>query len=90
MESKVFVKSLGLYLLSLINIDDLPSLVDLSVSLVQDNILVFSVLSSFNIKYSVVLHVGDELSFVSEQLPPSRVGAPDLKVSVSSRVLDVK
>jgi hypothetical protein len=70
-ESELFVElALGWLLLVFIDIDDLPSLVDLTVLVFNNNISIFIVESSLN---------GNDLSFiilddsiiVSEDLPPS-------------------
>jgi len=71
MEAEVLIQSLGLNLLCLISIDNLPSLIGLSVSLIKNNISVFFIFSSTDIKDSVILNVGNEFTFIDEQLPPS-------------------
>jgi hypothetical protein len=54
--------------------------------------LAFFIFSSGNIKYSIVSDVDKLLSlvFVSEDLPPVGVGAPDLHVLGLSGALDIK
>jgi hypothetical protein len=56
-ETKTWDYSLGLDLLSLIFVDDLPFLVSTTISLVNSNILMFNIFVSINIKNSVVLDV---------------------------------
>ena len=58
-------------------------------SLMDDNWLTFNILVSTDVKYSVVLDVREELSFVLEDLPPVGVGAVDLHLVGLSRACDV-
>jgi hypothetical protein len=74
---------------SLVNIDNLPSLVSTTMTLVDDNGLAFSVLVSTDIEASLVLNVAESFISICEDLEPSRVGAPDLHVLSSSSTLNV-
>jgi hypothetical protein len=70
-ETEVFIEFTLLWLLwILISIDDVPLLVNLSMLLVDHNILVFSIDSSLDIKDLVVV-IDDESVLSSEELPPS-------------------
>jgi hypothetical protein len=70
MEAEFFVESLGLKLFSSISVDNLPSLVLSVVALMGNDWLSFSVFTSFNIKYLVVLDVDELFTSVLEDLPP--------------------
>ena len=89
MESKLLVETLGSSLLSLVNIDNLPSLVSTVVSLVNNDWLTFSIFSTTDVEAFSVLPVDNMFILVFEDLPPLRVGAPDLHVVGSTRVLDI-
>jgi hypothetical protein len=89
MEAPFFAHSLGLFSFSFVNIDDLPLLVFASVVAPNSYSLAFNVFSTSNIKDLVVSWVDKLSSFVSEQLEPSRVGAPDLHVVGSTSTLDI-
>jgi len=84
MESEFLVEALGSNSLSLINIDDLPSLVGNSTLFVvfvsNYNLLSFLILRSFNFKYLIVVWVDEVFSLKLEDLEPMRVGAPDSHV----------
>jgi hypothetical protein len=54
------------------------------------NFLTFYILTLYNIKGLSALPVDELAVLVLEYLPPSRVGAPDLHVVGSSRVLNVE
>jgi hypothetical protein len=85
METEVFMKSLILFFFSFVKIDNLPSLVGSIMSVPNDNISSFFIFSSMDIKAFVgLLEVAEVLALVLEDLPPSRVGAPDLHVAGSS------
>jgi hypothetical protein len=71
MESECTVVSLGWDLLCFVNIDNSPSLVDVVVSLPDDNLLSFSILSLEDIKCLLVSEVDEVVSSVIEDLPPS-------------------
>jgi hypothetical protein len=62
MEAEVSNNSLGLNLLCLVNIDDLPSLVGSSMSLPYNNVSVFFIFTTANIKNVVVLNISDKFS----------------------------
>jgi hypothetical protein len=90
METKVFVYSLRSNSSSFINIDNLPLLMFASVVTPDTNSLTFFVFASFNIKDLVVIvEVDESVSRVFEELPPSRVCAPDLHVVGFTRALDI-
>jgi hypothetical protein len=80
METEVFIQSLGWFLLGLIKIDNLPSLVSSVVSVPGNDLSSFLVFSSMDIKAFLVLPVDEVFISIGEDLPPSRVGAPDLHV----------
>jgi len=89
MESEFFIESLGLNLISFVKINNLPSLVSSIVWFPSNDLSSFFISSTMYIKCFTVGPV-DELSFlVLEELPPIRVGAPDLHFVGLSRVLDV-
>jgi hypothetical protein len=70
MESEFFIESLGFKLVSFVKIDDLPSLVNTFVVILNINWFTFYVFGSS--QYSlVVLEVDEVRSTVLEQLPPS-------------------
>jgi hypothetical protein len=71
MESKFLVKSLGSNSISFVKIDNFPSLVGTTMSLMHVDISGFFIFVSINIKYLVGLNIGDELTFKDEQLPPA-------------------
>jgi hypothetical protein len=78
-ETEFLIKTLGLSLCLLVKIKYLPSLVGTIVSGVNLNLLSFNVLSLVNIKaFVAVLDVAEVLTREDEDLPPSRVSAPDL------------
>jgi hypothetical protein len=61
-------------------VDDLPSLVGVVCSTEDLNLLTFNIFASSNIKTFFVLNVAEVLIRISENLEPSRVGAPNLHV----------
>jgi hypothetical protein len=77
METELLVVTLGLDLLGFINIDNSPSLVGSVMSLVDDNLLSFSVLTLVDIKHLLVSDVDEVSSSVSEDLPMVRVSTVD-------------
>jgi hypothetical protein len=78
METKLFVEALCSELISLVNIDDLPSLVGIvvliSVSRVDNDCLTFLILFVFDFNDLVVGWVDKVLTLEHEYLEPSRVG----------------
>ena len=84
METEVLVESLGWILWCFVNIKNLPSLVGSVVSSIGNNSGSFSIFASSNIKAFSILEVDEVFTFILEDLPPSRVGAPDLHVLSSS------
>jgi hypothetical protein len=71
-ETESFIEFTFLWLsLPLINIHDIPLLVDLAMSLVDNDVLVLSIYTSLDVKYLIILNVSNESSIKSEQLPPS-------------------
>jgi hypothetical protein len=71
-ESEFFVQlSLGWFLWVFISIDNLPSLVNFSVSLMNNDVSVFSINTTSNIEHLLVLDIHYEFSILLEQLPPS-------------------
>jgi hypothetical protein len=89
MEAKVFVDSLGLRSLISVKINNIPLLMLSSVVTPNTNLLSFLILSSSDIKDFASLPVDKLVGLILEDLPPSRVGAPDLHVVGSSRILDI-
>jgi hypothetical protein len=71
MEAPFFAHSLGLFLLSLVKIDNLPLLVFSSVVTPNSYGLAFNILSSFNIKYFAVLPIDELTVLILEDLEPS-------------------
>jgi hypothetical protein len=80
-ESKVLIKSLIRSLFSFVNIYNSPFLVISSVVAPYTNWSSFFILGTSNIEDLVVLPVDELLVLVLEDLPPSRVGVPDLHVA---------
>jgi hypothetical protein len=70
-ESKVFVKALGLRSSSLVKISDEPLLVLSSVVTPNTNCLAFNILSSFNVKDLVVGPIDELAILILEDLEPS-------------------
>jgi hypothetical protein len=81
MHTEVFVQSFSLFLLGLIKIDNVPFLIGFTMFAPNNNSLSFSISATCNIKNLVVLNVDEHVAFILEDLPPSRVSAPDLHVS---------
>jgi hypothetical protein len=81
-----FILNLG----SVFFIYNLPSLVSTIVSVPDNDFSSFFILTSVNIKAFVgLLNVTEVFSTIDKDLPPSRVGTPDLHVVGLSRVLDI-
>jgi len=79
-ESKVFVETLGWISFHFINIGHSPLLILTIVVLIDTNFAAFFIFATCNIKNFAVIPI-DELSvFIFENLPPTRVSAPDLHV----------
>ena len=72
-----------------ISIDDLPLLVEATVFGADCDVLIFTVLVALNFDVLSSL-VDQETSLIPEELEPSGIGGPDLKVSGSSSALDVE
>jgi hypothetical protein len=85
-ETELTVCSLGLesFITHLVFVDNLPSLSWCSVLFPDLDVVGFFISSSCNIEYLGVLDVGEEGAIVLEDLPPVRVGAPELHVAGSS------
>jgi hypothetical protein len=88
-ESEFFIKSLGLNLVSLVKIKNVPLLVSTAVVVVHTNSLTFNIFRSSNIKDLVVSPIDELVLLILEKLEPSRVGTPDLHVIGSTRALDI-
>jgi hypothetical protein len=67
-----------------ISVDDVPLLVLTVVQVPDNDVLVLSISSSFNIEYLSSLTDDVSILVVVPELPPSCVGVPDLQVSSSS------
>jgi len=80
MESEVLINTLIFILSSLVNIEDSPLLVVALVVRPDAYSSSFFIFTSFNIKNLAVLPVDELFVLILEDLPPSRVGAPDLHV----------
>jgi hypothetical protein len=70
-ESEFLVQSLSLHLGVFVLIDNSPSLIGSIVSLPDDNLLSFSILSLEDIDCLLVLDIDEVFSSVLEDLPPS-------------------
>jgi hypothetical protein len=70
-ESEVLVESFDFVTLSLVDIDDLPSLVEAGVLSPDNNFLAFRVLVTLDIEDLSVFGVDELLVLVLEELPPS-------------------
>jgi hypothetical protein len=88
-ESKFFTESFLWNWFCFVKIDYLPSLVGTVVSVPCDDCSSFLILASSNIEAFLVLPVDEMFISIGEDLPPSRVSAPDLHVVGLARVLDV-
>jgi len=89
MESEVFVKSLNCNLSSLVNINNLPSLVCSLVLVPGNDLSSFFILSSVYIKCLLVSDIDEVFILIVEDLEPLRVGTPDLHVVGFSSILDI-
>jgi hypothetical protein len=89
METKVFGDTLNLRTLSFVKINNLPFLVSSVVVTENTNCSTFFILTSSNIKHLVVIPVDELAILILENLPPTRVSAPDLHVLCSTRALDI-
>jgi hypothetical protein len=56
----------------------------------NSNWVAFNILAAFNVKSLVALPVDELTVLISENLPPSRVSAPDLHVIGLSTALDIE
>jgi hypothetical protein len=79
-ETEVLVETLSSNLVSLVKIDNLPSLGGSLVLGPDLNWVSFFVFASSNIKYHVVSWISEVFTTELEDLEPSGVGAPDLHV----------
>ena len=79
-ESEFFAESLGLDFLSLVSIENLPSLLITAASCLDRDSLSFFILGAVNGEAFFVLPIDKMLVLVGKDLPPSSVGAPDLSV----------
>jgi hypothetical protein len=81
MHTEFRIEALSWNLLSLVKIDDIPSLVGTVMFVVNDNSLSFLILSTSDIKSLSSLPIDEVFIFILEELPPFGVGAVDLHVS---------
>jgi hypothetical protein len=80
-ESVFLVESLGLDLLCLVKIDNIPSLILSVVSVPNYDWSSFLIFASVNVDtFLLFLEVAEVLISVGEELPPVGVSAPDLEV----------
>jgi hypothetical protein len=70
-ETEFLMKSLLLYLVSLVNIDNIPFLVWFSMVAPGNNSLTFNIFSSSDIKNLSVTPVDELVISILEELPPS-------------------
>jgi hypothetical protein len=89
MESKFFIESLSLNLISFIKIKYSPLLSSGSVIVKYLNWVSFNIFTSSDIKCLSVGPVDELILFVLEELEPSRVSAPDLHVVGLTCTLDI-
>jgi hypothetical protein len=89
-DTELIIESLGLSLLSLIKIKNLPFLVCSAVVSSNTNSIAFFILRSSYVKDLVIGPVDELIIIVLEDLEPSWVGAPDLHVVGSTWALDVE
>jgi hypothetical protein len=83
-ESEFFIESLRWTLTLVIKIDNLPFLVEAIVFAIDDNWSSFFVFVSRDIEAFLVLPIDKVLITVGENLPPTRVSAPNLHICSSS------
>jgi hypothetical protein len=88
-ESELLVESLNFITLGLVDVDDLPSLVETGVLSPDNNLLAFWVLVSLDIEDLSWLGVDELLVLILEKLPPSWVSSPGKHVVCLTRVLNV-
>jgi hypothetical protein len=73
-KAELFIEfSLDWLTLPFINVDNVPLLVDSSMSWMNNDVLLLSINSTLDIKYLSILDISDEGSFLLEELPPSAV-----------------
>jgi hypothetical protein len=63
--------SLSWLTLPLVNIHNIPLLIDLTMGWMNNDVLLLSVNSTLDVKYLSILDVSDESAFLFEELPPS-------------------
>jgi hypothetical protein len=80
MEAPVLVESFRLWTLSFVKVNDSPSLGSCSIVTPYLYWVSFFILSSSDIEDFAVVPVDELVVLILEDLPPSRVGAPDLHV----------
>jgi len=90
LESEITVHSLSCNLFGYIKIENFPDLVSSIWSVVYNDLVSFLIFVSFNFNAFLVLPINEVSLLIGEDLPPSRVGAPDLHFSGSSWSLDIK
>ena len=89
-ETEFLIQSLGLSL-NILGVDNLPSLVGSIVSVPNLDLLTFVILTLVNIKaFAGLLDVTEVFTAIGEDLPPSRVGTPNLHVVGFSRALNIE
>jgi hypothetical protein len=76
--------------LGFVKINDIPFLGFGSVVTMYLNWASFSIITTFNIKHFTVVPVDELVTLILEDLPPSRVSAPDLHVVGSTRRFDIE
>jgi hypothetical protein len=91
-ETELLVEALSSDLVSLVEIDNLPSLLDIvfaSTSSIHNKCLTFFILTVFNFKDLAVCWIDEVFTIKFEDLEPSGVGGPDLHICCSSSALDI-
>lgn len=89
MDSEWLIESSGLLSFSFVNIDHLPFLIHSECFFSYSNIGTFIISSSYNFHNFLRLEIQEVFSLVLENLEPSTICAPNLKVVCSSGVLDI-
>ena len=79
-EAVVTAQSLDWLAFDFVKIQNLPSLVNSIMSIPHVHSLTFSIFVSGHIKNLLVVNIGEEAVMVSEELPPSRIGAVHLNM----------
>jgi len=79
-ESELLIESFSWNLLGFVKILNLPFLVGSTVIAPNNNGLTFFIFSTCNIKDLLIVPIDKLSSLIIEELPPYRVGAPDLHV----------